>query len=265
MKRNFSRSDQPLLPGEITHAHVSRWMRDAVRADRPAAPPEAICAHVAGCAHCRGALLATIVEATHVAAFDQDITCEQCFEDLPAFLDQEQGDPGAALRDYPHVWWHLWICEDCAGVYQMTRALVEAQQAGEIEFPELAEAPRPDGAQPPSLITLARAFLDFVFSPYAPMVAEARGSEPDPIVLAEEPDDAGRLVTVSVQPQPNGAWRATVAVDPPMRGAVILRLGERAYREQLSAQGVAEFPDLPAALLTGPGGPDLIVGLDPAC
>lgn len=262
MKRNFSQSDSPLLDGELTHADVSRWMLDAMRSDSPAAPPEAICAHVAGCARCRGALLATIVEATQVARFDQDITCEQCIEDLPAFIDQEQADPGAALRDYPHVWWHLWICGDCAGVYQMTCALVEAQQAGEIEFPELAEATNPGGA-PSSLIALARAFLDFVFSPATPAFAPARGSEQDPILLTEEPDGAGRMVTVSVHQQPDGAWGATIEVDPPMSGAAVLRMGEWSSRQPLSAQGVAEFADIPAALLTGPDGPDLLVELEP--
>lgn len=203
-----------------------------------------------------------IVQVAGIPALDPDVTHERCLEELPAFVEEEQASLASALRLYPQVWWHLWICESCAETYRLTRVLAEAERAGEIGLPALPDrAGRSKGALL-SMLRLARTFLDHAFSPDVLLLQATRGSDHEPILLAEEIDSDGREVTVSVQPQSGAAWRASVAVAPPPRASVTCTLGEWSGRAPLDDEGVAIIPDIPAALLAGPGGPDLVVAIE---
>jgi hypothetical protein len=69
----------------------------------------------------RGILLLIVAELLHTPLDNaQAVTCDQCQDDLAAYIDLER-DAGSvqAIRAHPHVWWHLLICSDCITTYQI--------------------------------------------------------------------------------------------------------------------------------------------------
>ncbi|NJM05219.1 hypothetical protein HC891_01775 [Candidatus Gracilibacteria bacterium] len=63
---------------------------------------------------------------------DTMCSCERCQEDLAAFIDAEAANPAMAARSYPHVWWHILACAECAATYEAVQFLFEAQIGGQI-------------------------------------------------------------------------------------------------------------------------------------
>src|ERR671936_761303 len=83
-----------------------------------------------------------------------DGTTEATHADLPAYIELELEDAMSALRSYPHVWWHLLICRECAETYWLTRTLLEAEWSG-----QLAALPRPRQITFPNIVRLGREIL----------------------------------------------------------------------------------------------------------
>lgn len=94
--------------------------------DAPDAHLPSIAGHIVACPRCRGRLLIVIVALAVLPEIDDDSSCDACDADLAAFLDLEQlSGPVEAARTYPHVWWHLLACPDCAeGAAQILASLV---------------------------------------------------------------------------------------------------------------------------------------------
>ena len=187
--------------------------------------------------------------------------CQQCLEDLPAYIEQEFDDPALALRTYPRVWWHLLTCRECAETYRLTRTLVEAERDG-----QLAPPPRPrQFASPkiavPHIVHLSRQLLNLVLPPAPALGTVMRGGGEQPIVVAEEDDVAGCAITLSVHPQADGTWSVLVKADPPIEGSAVLTFGERTFQAAFDGRGIAAVRGVPAALIARTDGPDLVVGI----
>ena len=240
---------------------VRRWMRESIHSGDLAPPAPALSTHIEGCALCRGALLAMIAAATELPAATLGTVCQQCLEDLPAYIGQELEDFASALRLYPHVWWHLLTCRECAETYRLTRTLVEAERDG-----QLAPPPRPrQFASPkiavPHIVHLSRQLLNLELPPAPALGTVMRGGGEQPIVVAEEDDVAGCAITLSVHPQADGTWSVLVKADPPIEGSAVLTFGERTFQAAFDGRGIAAVRGVPAALIARTDGPDLVVGI----
>lgn len=239
--------------------HIQRWLR--TQPDAAAQPPDALVEHVAGCAACRGALLVLMTSLLE-APPAQGIACEQCQEDLAAYIDAElAGGPRQAVRAYPEVWWHLWTCQDCAETYRVTLAIVSDEDLSSKEATARNQLDHVLTAARAWLFELPRAILNLTFDPGPLLVA--MGDEDDtPTVLLDREQDGHRVV-LSVQPAGEGQWSALVEVYPPSPGVVSLELDAARYADTLDPHGRAQLHGLPTALLTALDGPGVRLRIEP--
>src|SRR5262245_55749968 len=115
----------------LTCAQARPHLVRALQSEQPAALAPDVRVHLAECVTCRTALL--LMNTLALTAAPEPIDCARCQADLPAFVERERDDgPLAAQHAYPHVWWHVWTCVDCNETYDTLRALVAAQQRGEL-------------------------------------------------------------------------------------------------------------------------------------
>ena len=212
--------------------------------------------HISICPVCRVAL--ALITALDLPSVPEPIRCQRCQEDLPDFIDVERAEgPGRALQVYPNVWWHLWSCATCLEVYAMAKALIDAEQHGELKLPAIA--PRP-AERIVHVLRLTRQFLNIALPP---QLAPARGSSDGPLVISEGPAPGGARFTISVEAQRRGNWRVAVQVTPAPAGELILTLGTAVFRARFDTSGRASVPDVPATLLTAVNGPDMVVDIAP--
>ncbi len=97
---------------------IREWLTSADLAQN--LPPPLLVDHVSGCARCRSVLLLIVVDLRDAPLTMAETTCNHCMDDLAASLDMER-DVGIAqaIRAYPHVWWHLGICAECAMICEI--------------------------------------------------------------------------------------------------------------------------------------------------
>lgn len=240
---------------------VREWLNDAEVGDLAALPPLPMVQHVAGCAQCRGALLLLLADTLNVELSADAITCEECQMDLAAYIDVERLSGAViAAQDFPQIWWHLWICPDCAETYRLIGELLKAEEDGLL--PAMPLAPLA-----PALLTEVVAQLDLLRAMLNRMLAmplrlgPAWGPTSEAVVLAEEERDGSRLV-VSVQPQTGTDWKVMVQITPPVAGEAVLTLGAAVWRMPLDAGGAAVLAPIPATLLVATDGPDLRVAVE---
>lgn len=228
-----------------------------VRSGDPLPDTAAIAAHVATCSLCRGALALLALEALGAPPPDP-ISHAACQAELAAFIDRERADSAAAVRRFPQIWWHLWTCAECAETYLLTRSLVVAARQQPFVY-------TPIQRQTPSLsevvLRLSRSLLNGFFATLSPDWGAARGGEAGEEVLAEKTTRSGHQLTVSVAQQPDQRWRVVVAAVPPFDGSLVIGFGATTFSAPFDTEGSATIADIPAALLTDPQGPELVVGL----
>jgi hypothetical protein len=243
---------------EATCVDVRRWMDTALHSNDLIAPSPVLSTHIEGCALCQGALLVLIAAGNDLPPSTVRAAAQHCLDDLAAYIDRRQEDSLSAIRAYPHVWWHLLTCRTCRETYRLTRAMIEGERCGQL-------TPLPQPSQPafPDLVRLSRQLLNHLLAPSPLLGAVARGSTRRPIELVEEETAQGYTVTLSVEPQPDGAWRVLIKGVPPPQGHLLLTLGEASFRTEFNTQGVAVVTDVPAPLLLHSDGPDLVVCLTP--
>jgi hypothetical protein len=237
----------------------ARQLLKEFQAEHRSEPMSVLHAHVRTCPSCQTAL--ALIAASALSSIPTTINCQHCHPDLPAFIDSERSDqPGLALQRYPHVWWHLWTCAVCLEAYEMTRALIEAEQRGELQPPEIEPARiRPERRI--HLLRLTRQFLNIAL--FTPQTAVARGSDDGPLVISAGPAPGGAHFTLSVEPERKGGWKVAVQVIPAPAGQLVLTLGEATFRARFDAAGLATVPEVPAALLSAVNGPDMAVDIVP--
>jgi hypothetical protein len=236
---------------------VRRWLQDGAAEMVPA--PE-LAQHIAGCATCRGLLAISAAAVLQVPVPDDAIACDDCQDLLDAYVDCERRRGGAAAaRRYPHVWWHLFTCPDCADVYRLIGALLNAEHAGNLA-PLSAPVRRPSTRMRLPALCLPRAFLHSVFAPYARLGA-AMGEDGDELIFAEE-QRAEHQIVVSVRPSQAALWEIVVAVTPALAGRAVITCGEARFIALFDAHGQAIAAGVPPALLTDQAGADLLIAIE---
>jgi hypothetical protein len=217
----------------------------------------ALRAHMSACPSCRAAL--ALITTLNLSSAPAPISCARCQEELAAFVDVEykQGSRHA-LGVYPEVWWHLWICASCLEAYDITRALIDAEQRGELKLPAIIAPPLPF-ERLIHLLRLTRQFLNVAIP--APRIAVARGGEDGPLVISEGSAPGGAHFVLSVESQRKGNWKVAVRVMPAPAGQLVLTLGMAVFRARFDASGLASIADVPAALLTAVNGPDMVIDI----
>src|SRR5919108_4268137 len=124
---------------DLVCADVRRWLQQTILLNDLTPPAPALCAHIAACPLCQGALAVLAMEALDLPVAPRDIVCQQAEEELAAFIEQEAEEGSvAAIRTYPHVWWHLWTCDVCAETYRITRALLKEKAPNRPAAPPLS-------------------------------------------------------------------------------------------------------------------------------
>lgn len=244
-------------------SEVHAWVTALDDPLAPPIPPPALCTHVASCARCRGALLLLAADLLAAPLDPGSMTCAQCQDDLAAYIDLEREEgTGAALRDYPHVWWHLWTCVDCAENYRMVLVLYEAEANDNLPPMPLSSLVRPPLSRRPALrlpaVTLRRSLLLGALVPH--FGASLGGYNGDAIIY--EGDDEGYEIRTSVR-RHNGQWSVIVALDPPIMGVVVVSIGAACFRARLDPQGQAMIAPLPVELLASAEGPDMDIRIEP--
>lgn len=219
------------------------------------APSSELVAHVAGCAVCKGALLLMMAEVLNAQLDIEDPGCPQCERSLAAYLDLElERGSAAALRVYPQIAWHLWTCRNCAELYEFTRAVIEAEQAGTLSLPP----PLVAAQRSPRVLAsfrLTRALLNVSLSSDRAL-GTARGPEDGPEVLYER-TEAGLRISLSVTHLADRSWTIDVAVEPALEGRFRLTVGEFS-REALFVAGNATIHGVSATALEEADGADLL-------
>jgi hypothetical protein len=220
-------------------------------------PPAELAAHVAGCAHCRGALTATLA-AFYAPAAPEPLSCAACSALLPAYLDleQAQGTPAAARR-YPNVWWHLWVCPECAEQAHLVSTLLDAEADGMIMAP-----PRARIQSVPLVPTLrfARAFLAELLAPQLELGTAWSGAD-GRMVIAED-ELPGCRVVIAVRQRDSTYCDLEIRIEPPVTGSVVVTFGAESFRAPLLAGRQAVVEALPVTLLTDRAGPDLTIAIE---
>jgi hypothetical protein len=241
---------------ELRCADVQFQMRQIILTSKLTLPNPVLVAHMADCPACRGAFALLAAEAVDLPSLGAPISCRQCEVELAAFVEQEvEEGSAAAIRTYPHVWWHLWTCEDCAQIYSATRSYFMTEQF---------RAGASIGAVLPLTMSTLKPVLelrhDFLYRALTsiPTQLRTRGGTSQSYVLVEQ-DQPDLQLMVSVQRQVNGEWQIDVMHNPPPVGSLVLSLGTHHFRTRFNPQGRAVVHDVPSALLTGFEGPDLEV------
>lgn len=247
---------------ELGCEDAQRWIQRILQSTDPTTPSPALVSHIASCHMCQGAFALLAAEAINLPAIASSISCRRCELDLAAFVEQEleQGS-AAAIRTYPHVWWHLWTCEECTETYRVTRLYLLAQQSQAVA--KALAFPASPAARPTLVLQLPRAVLHHALAGSIAVRATTRGGGTVPSYVIAEQDYPGGDLEVRVQRQANGEWRVDAAHQPPRRGALVLICGDQRFHADFDAHGRAAVHDVPFALLTAPDGPDMEIGIEP--
>ena len=241
---------------------VRRWLRQSEPSALPAHPPSEFVAHVASCPACRGLLAAVAANLLRVPLVQGDLLCPDCQEALDGYIDGERRHGlAAAVRRYPQVWWHLWVCVDCAEVYQLTNALVDAEQQLVLPIPIAVVPERPAWYMRLPKFQLPRAFLHSVFAPQAALGVAWSGADHESLFAEEQLE--GYHIALHVRQRSGTYWGIGIAVTPPLAGWAVLSFGELRFRAPFDQHGQAVITEVPLELLTDRAGPDMLMTIEP--
>lgn len=205
----------------------------------------ALARHLVGCLECQAFRLHVFTQQLPAASPPQ-VDHEACQADLAAYVDRLLDDGSlAAARAYPHVWWHLWECVDCATIFVQTTALAQAERAGTLPPLPIAPAPR---RQPRVLGRLRGTpqVLARMFQARS-LLGAAYGAEDD--IVLDEDEDAEHSFQLSLRRGAGERWEILVSVDPPVIGRAVVQVGTALFQTPFDDNGVATVGALPAELL----------------
>jgi hypothetical protein len=219
--------------------------------------------HVAGCDLCRKTFMLVIPDLLgHRQDVALHVSCEACQRDLAAYVDLKQahGNRSAAKR-YPHVWWHLWTCAECAEIYEWMLALVEAEANGKLEAFPFAGLFATQIKTVSTFLTfltclVPRSALTLTLGA-STLLGDIRGSEHEMMLIDD--DVEGYHVCVAVSQIQGAVCSLDIAIQPPVAGWVMVSLGEQDFKAVLNDQGGGQVSMLPLHLLQDAIGPDLLI------
>lgn len=254
---------------ELSCDAVYQWMQNILTAEHPQPLDPQLCAYIANNPICRGMLLVLAQQLSGLVLSPPTLTCETCLQAMPAFVETEsQHGIASALLEYPGVWWHMWMCANCAENYLITAALHRDEQEG--NQPSLASilqqarcAPEIIAKCPFSnfteLMHLSRDFLTKALA-FPQMQLVTRGEDEDEHMVIVDETVADNHIKVSVRYRPE-IWHVIVHVNPAPKGWLVVKVNEQQIEALFDDYGKAVIPDLPAALFSAPRGSDLVVGV----
>ena len=103
---------------------VLEWLAGRDPVDHATFVPRPLLEHVQGCEDCRARLYVALRSLGFERLPAPPGACEPCRADLAAFVEAERRDPLRALRRYPYVREHLWVCPACLEAYDYLSAVV---------------------------------------------------------------------------------------------------------------------------------------------
>lgn len=221
--------------------------------------------HAVSCSRCRSMLFLTHFELMgRPQPQYRFISCDVCQNDLAAYIDimQDQGERAAAQL-YPHVWWHLWTCEECLEIFEETLTLAQHFRFNPIiSFNNIIPAVTcKENAQiVPKTLILPRHIMAMTFNNI-----RDRGSnrgESDELMLYEFEEFEDGPVSVDLVEIHEQDCDLRVVLSSASQGRAQLELGEHCFEATFDAQGRATFSEVPIALLSNMDGPDLVFSLE---
>jgi hypothetical protein len=218
----------------------------------------------------RGALVLLMAKLLELPPVPEQIDCQQCLDQLAAFVDYEI-DYGtrAAAHQYASIWWSLWTCPECLESYLTMHALHKAVETGEIIPLSPLQPPLVQNLaqqlQAPLIVVfkLPRHFLNRVLSPRPQLGTAMSGEQEHETVLARREivteSNVVYFMTLSIEQQDDTRYQIIVNVAPPSEGIAIVKLGATVFHAQFDQQGRASTPTIPAIPFAEPEGPELEV------
>lgn len=242
---------------------VQAWIQQRGDFIDPGLPPDELCGHIPGCTVCRSRLVVLLAALLDVPSPTAAGSCAQCQRDLADYIDIEHAQgTKAAAHAYPHVWWHLLTCLDCAETYTWTTKLLAAEEAGELEPVPLEWATSSIVSRVLGTFSVSRTTLSQVFN-LRRSLGVAWGDEEEELVLIDD-EVAGHQITLSVQPQIGYDWSVNVTLAPPLAGEVILTLGAKIFSAPIESTGSIHISHIAGSLIQADDGPDLTVTIKAA-
>ena len=221
--------------------------------------------HVSTCSRCRARLLLLL------RALDPEpdlleisISCDACQADLAAYIDLEIEHPILAATTYPHVWWHLWTCEECAQTYEFAHMLLDTQEAGQLQPLRLHRRATERATPVFQHLRLSRPLLMAALPRRIPAIAAARGSDNRYVLFDDTKEEHERQqFTIVAEEQDNDCWQVIVKVVPPPNGLLVLNFGTLRFVAPFTPDGTAAISDIPSDVLLHRDGPDMEIGIAP--
>jgi hypothetical protein len=184
------------------------------------------------------------------------LDCDDCQEQLPAYIDSEQSQGTASTaQSYPDIWWHLATCFNCAETHQLISILSQSKQQDNLNLLNLRTAmrilPR---------LELQRSFLKQVLL-LNTSAGVAWGHDDHGMVVATD-DKGGYQLTLSVKPINHDDCTVTVRLKPPIQGTVVVEFGALMFRIPIDQKGHAQLHAVPIHLLTAANGSNMVISVE---
>ncbi|NTW02898.1 MAG: hypothetical protein HGA19_16725, partial [Oscillochloris sp.] len=178
--------------------------------------------HIVGCTACQAERLVLYTQLLPMATPPID-ACTRCEADLAAYVDTvlDQGNRIAA-QTYPHVWWHMWTCQECAEIFAQTAALAAAERAGDLAPLPVARAVATSARQTIGKLFVRPLVLTHIVQRHA-LLGVSYGDEP-PMIVDEHDEDAHSF-QLSMRQERDGRWQVLVTVMPPISGFAAITIG----------------------------------------
>ncbi len=236
-------------------AVARNYMRAAFVERRPAVPRSDFYTHLASCDACRGIFALYLADAVGVAVPPGPIGCDDCDQDIAAFIDMERAEGTQAARvAFPKLWWHLWTCPSCAETYRLTRLVLSSERLPHSDPPRRPRVQR--------LAYLDRAYLAGTFDYSYVTMGARRGNPGVPIVISSSEPGETPQFSLSIQRQRDGEWTLQVTMQPAPSAWLLAQLGPLEERARFGEDGHANIENVSAELLLSSDGPDLEFSLE---
>lgn len=241
---------------------VGLWLQGSIGYEQPNLISR-LRKHAVSCSRCRGMLFLTHFELMgRPQPQHRFISCDVCQQDLAAYIDimQDQGE-WAAAQTYPHVWWHLWTCEECIEIFEDTLTLVQRFRFEPfIHLKPIINAVTFQQNTPltSKSFTLSRdLFAPFFGHLVQHRTSRGRSEEHAEYIWHEHEEFADCVISFLVAHIREEACDLQVIAKPTTCGRVQIDLGIHHFSAALDQEGKANFKDIPMSLLSDPNGPDL--------